>query len=161
MDITLIMGVFLILALLAIIGNKIENKETFEYEKRFLLTKAETKFYHYLIQAIDEKNHIIFPKVRIADIVKPKKGLSKKQYNQNFWRTSSKHIDFLLVDKKTFLPVVCIELNDSSHNRADRKKRDVLVEKVMKSTEIPIVWVQAKRNYQVDEIKKSIYASNN
>lgn len=159
MDINLVVGILIIVALLALLINKLENKETFNYDKRFLLTKAEANFYKYLVQVVDEKNYIIFPKVRIADIVKPKKGLSKKQYNKNFWRTSSKHIDFLIVDKKTYLPIICIELNDSSHNKKNRKDRDVLVDNIMESAEVPIVWIKAKRTYDLNHLKAFIDGS--
>jgi len=154
LDINLIVGVAIVVILLGILINKFENKEIFNYDKRFLLTKSESNFYRYLVQAVNEKNYTIFPKVRIADIVKPKKELSKKQYNKNFWRTSSKHIDFLIIDNKTYLPIVCIELNDSSHNQNHRKKRDILVDNVMKSASIPMVWITAKRSYDVYQLKE-------
>lgn len=157
MDMNLIIGILILASILALLANKLENKETFNYDKRFLLTRAEANFYKYLVQVVDEENYIIFPKVRIADIVKPKKGLSKKQYNKNFWRTSSKHIDFLIVDKKTYLPAICIELNDSSHNKGSRKKRDVLVDKVMASANVPMIWIKAKRSYNLNELTTSIF----
>lgn len=153
MDINLVVGILILASILALLVNKFENKETFNYDKRFLLTKAEANFYKYLVQVVDEENYMIFPKVRIADIVKPKKGLSKKQYNKNFWRTSSKHIDFLIVDINTYLPIVCIELNDSSHNQKTRIKRDELVNKVMESANVPMVWIKAKRTYDLNKLK--------
>lgn len=157
MDINLVIGLLIIVSLVALLVNKLEKKETFNYDKRFLLTKAEANFYKYLVQIVDTEQYIIFPKVRIADIVKPKKGLSKKQYNSNLWRTTSKHIDFLLVDKKTYLPAICIELNDSSHNKGSRKKRDILVDNVMASAAIPMIWIKAKRSYDLNELTTSIF----
>ena len=157
MDINLVIGLLIIVSLLALLVNKLEKKETFNYDKRFLLTKAEANFYKYLVQIINTEQYIIFPKVRIADIVKPKKGLSKKQYNSNFWRTAAKHIDFLLVEKKSYLPAICIELNDSSHNKGSRKKRDVLVNNVMASADIPMIWIKAKRSYDLDQLTTSIF----
>ena len=62
-----------------------------------------------------------------------------------------------MVDKKTYLPAICIELNDSSHNKSSRKKRDVLVDNVMVSADIPMIWIKAKRSYDLNELIALIF----
>lgn len=128
----------------------------YKYQKRRLLTKAEARFFTYLIKAVGDE-YLIFPKVRIADVVAPADGLGERERNRHFWRTSSKHIDFVLVDKHTMYPYCCVELNDKSHERRDRKERDTMVQKIIESAGIKMVWIPVQRKYNIQEIKEAIF----
>ena len=49
-----------------------------------------------------------------------------------------KSVDFVLFDKEYFSPFMIIELDDSSHEREDRKIRDGFVDSICQKAEIPI-----------------------
>jgi len=123
------------------------------YETVPLFTEAEKNFLSVLDKATDYR---VFGKSRIADIVKPKKGLSRKEWNKHFWAVSSKHFDYVLCERESLEVVCVIELNDSSHNRADRTSRDMLVQRVCDSSSLPLLWVPASRNYLVSDISRKI-----
>jgi hypothetical protein len=53
-------------------------------------------------------------------------------------------------------PLGGIELDDSSHNRSDRKERDALVDAVFSSAGLPLIHVTAKRAYVLDEVAESV-----
>ena len=125
------------------------------YQKVPLLSEAEKHFYRALLSATKGK-YTIFTKVRIADILSPRKGMNRKNRNKAFWKISSKHFDFVVCDPST-LDVLCvIELNDKSHQRRDRKKRDVFVEEACKSASLPIIWETAKRKYHTSSLLSKI-----
>jgi len=48
--------------------------------------------------------------------------------------------------------VLAIELDDSSHDREDRKDRDAFVDQVFAAARKPILHVRARGTYQTDEI---------
>ena len=127
-----------------------------------LFTPAETNFYYALVKAIGNE-YRIFGKVRVADVLTPKKRLSKSGWWKSFTRISSKHVDYILVNQK--MEFVCaIELDDSSHGRKERIKRDVFLDGAFEAAGMPLMRVPARRQYDVNEIrynlKKSIGLAN-
>jgi hypothetical protein len=91
-----------------------------------LFTPAERSFLGVLNQAVGE-NAQIFGKVRVADVIAPKKGIPRSDWQKAFNKISGKHFDFLLCDNNDLSVLCAIELNDSSHNSKKRKDRDTFL----------------------------------
>ncbi|MGF1863501.1 DUF2726 domain-containing protein [Photobacterium profundum] len=120
-----------------------------------LFTPAERSFYGVLENVLTD-DFVLFGKVRVADVIKPKQGLSKKVWGSLFNKISRKHFDFVICDKK-YLTVICaVELNDSSHDKTDRENRDKFLADAMYSAGIPLVFITAKRNYVASEVRAAI-----
>lgn len=98
------------------------------YEAVNILTRNESENYKKLKIAADRKGYIICPKVRLADIVKPR---NDPQYMSRFGKIKSKHVDFVIYDGDMRHLKAVIELDDSSHNRPDRKERDEFVDFIL------------------------------
>ena len=97
----------------------------------------------------------IFCKVRLADIVKVKPGLSRSDRSKHFNRIKSKHVDFVLCDKN-YDTYCVIERDDKSHKRASRIERDSFVDGVLKISGIPVVHQEVLRAYNVSELKEKV-----
>jgi len=50
-------------------------------------------------------------------------------------------------------PRLAIELDDRSHQQADREERDAFVDEVFRAAGLPLVHIPAAKGYQVDEIR--------
>jgi hypothetical protein len=121
--------------------------------KDFLLTRAERAFFDVLRIAVDGRM-LIFAKVRLADLVFLPKGTEKRQIHFN--RVQSKHVDFVLCDPKSVRPLLAIELDDSSHDRADRVARDEFVDDVMAAAGLPMLHVKARAAYNAADLRNEI-----
>ena len=117
----------------------------------YLFSKAEANFYFALSNAVQGR-YLVFGKVRVADIITIKSGLSPKARMSALGRIAQKHLDYVLVHPVSLAPICAIELNDKSHDRGDRSKRDQMLTKIFAKTEFPIVWVKASRTYDSAEI---------
>lgn len=126
-----------------------------KYSKKFLLTKNEYYFFKKLKPIADEMNMTILAKIRLADIVEPQKGMSKNEWYRYFAKIKSKHIDFALCDQNSLTIKLAVELNDSTHNREDRKQRDMFVENVFKSIKIPFLQTYGGNDLR-DQIKQKL-----
>lgn len=147
----LVITVLIILGLLkAICTPKIQTP----YEKEALLSAAEETFFKCLIKAVPE--FFVFPKIRLADIVKVKKGLDKSTKAKSFNRIRSKHIDFVLATRDTVEITWAIELDDFSHSRPDRQRRDEFVDKALNAAGIPIKHFRVKKQYNPQEIAEML-----
>ena len=123
--------------------------------KDYLLTKAERKFFD-VLHAVASRQCHLFAMVRLADLIYIPKGTEKRQ--SHFNRIQSKHIDFVLCNKTELKPILAIELDDSSHQRADRKKRDEFLNKALEQAGLPLLRIPVRSGYDPQEIKQKIQA---
>ncbi|NPD70346.1 DUF2726 domain-containing protein (plasmid) [Lichenicola cladoniae] len=82
------------------------------------------------------KTHRLCPQVRLLDM------LSVRDGNRARWRTTcnrlgSKSVDFAVIDQAGRVTLV-VELNDSSHDRPERRHRDKLVRAALDQAGIPL-----------------------
>lgn len=120
-----------------------------------LFTPAERSFYGVLTQALKDE-YVVFGKVRVADIIKPQSGLSRSEWQRSFNKISAKHIDFVICSKDTLSVQCAVELNDSSHQKADRAKRDAFLSDAFSSAKIPLVEIKAKRAYMISDVQNQL-----
>lgn len=100
------------------------------YKAEYLLTINEIREYRKLRAWADNKNLIVFTKVRLADLISPRGN--QKDAKTLFWKIQAKHVDFVVCDQN--IRVICIiELQDNSHYKADRIERDRFVREVLTS----------------------------
>ena len=123
------------------------------FKRDSLTTKAELRFYKSLQKAVQD-DFEIFAMVRIADLlrVQPTSPHKRKWLN----KILAKHIDFVLCDPGSLEPIVCIELDDSSHQRADRIERDIFVNQAFDSADLPLLRVPTQPSYRSREIRELI-----
>ena len=68
-------------------------------------------------------------------------------YQANRNKIDRKHVDYLICDPTTMRPRVGIELDDSSHDRRDRQKRDEFVDRVFEAARVPLLRIPAQAAY--------------
>jgi len=118
-----------------------------------LLTAAERDFFAMLQQAAPAR-HQIFAQVRLANLVQVKQWARRDK--SHWWRIQAKCVDFVLIDSATFSPRLVVELDDASHNRADRQARDAFVDDVLAAAGIPILHVRWQRRYDTRTLAEQI-----
>jgi hypothetical protein len=154
----LALAVMLGLILLGIFQRLAGSKSKPRYRLTRLLSPAERSFYGVLAQATGEEWRV-FAKVRIADVLTPQKGMSRSRWQSAFNAISAKHFDFLLCNPGDCSPKLAVELDDSSHQRSVRKKRDRLVDAACESAGLPLLRIKAARSYVVADLRKWIDAA--
>ena len=66
-------------------------------------------------------------------------------------------IDYMIVDSVSYEPLLLIELNDASHNRADRAERDRKVAEICAAANMPLVTFTLAESKNPVEVKKRIF----
>ena len=150
----------LVTILWPIIEKKIENidsnLENINYnekyiKKDYLLTKTELKFYKSLKQITDELNLVICPQVTLYQIVQNK---NFKDFN----KIQSKSIDFVIAEPNLKIKL-CIELDDYTHQKSKRIKRDEFINKLFTDLNIKLIRIQVQNFYNLEELKNKIKES--
>jgi len=123
------------------------------FRRRYLLSAAERSFYDILRDIA--RNHVVFAKVRLADVIDADDR--HKYWQANFNRVRAKHIDFVICDS-LFRPKMAVELDDASHRRPDRRERDYVVDRLFEAVRLPLARFPARRRYDHDHIRRMLLA---
>jgi hypothetical protein len=146
--------IFIIIAILIILFATLYGfRPRYPYfAQKTILTKAEIYFFKSLREAIPEQ-FAIAPKVRMADIITCTDANWARGYGA---KISSKHIDFVLYDRETFEIKLAIELDDKSHQKSDRQKRDQFVNESFRTAQVPLLRVPTAQRYNANELRQAI-----
>ncbi len=154
-------GVLVVLVVAAValgrLGSKGEGKKpvALEYEAcGALLTAAEAAFYPVLAEAAKAgpEGCLVMCKVRLGDLVRPRRGLDRSRSTTLRNRANQKHVDFVVVRASDFGVVAAVELDDSSHQRKDRRERDGFVDGALEAAGVRVVRVKWGRGYDLEEM---------
>lgn len=121
-------------------------------KKEYVMSKPEQACFNAFKEIIGEK-YYIFPQMHLPTF------LEYKTENQGFGafrHIDEKSVDFVLCDKQTFLPILAVELDDRSHNRPDRQKRDVEVERILKTANMPLLRIEHEDIHDKKELLRKI-----
>ncbi len=118
-----------------------------------LVTKAELRFYKSLYKAVQD-DFEIFAMVRIADLLRVEENTQNKRRWIN--KILAKHVDFVLCEPGKLVPRICIELDDSSHQRQDRIERDEFVDAAFDSAGLPLLRIAVQKSYPPREVRELI-----
>jgi hypothetical protein len=128
--------------------------EQLHYRRRpALFTPAERSFAGVLDQVLDAR-YRVFGKVRVADLIEPLPTKDRRIWQKAFNRISAKHFDFVICNSNDLVPVVVIELDDSSHQKAKRQQRDEMLQQICGQVQLPLIRVPAQKGYKLAEVEE-------
>ena len=146
--------VLFILVILAsrLLGHSPQDDRSSYTVKHYLGSKAERSFFGVLSSAVGTE-YIVAPKVRVADALAPRKGLSRSDWQSAFNRISAKHFDFVICHASTLRIAAAVELDDKSHDREDRRERDDFLDAAARKAGLPLLRFNAKSGYSQAQIR--------
>jgi len=150
----LFVGVVVIL-LKKLQGKGIELRKYQYKQKNFFMSRAEHECYDALLIAVGERYHI-FAQVHLPSIIDNK--VVGQNWNGAFRHISQKSVDFVLCDKAYISPKLAIELDDRTHEREDRKNRDIEVERVLQDAGLPLLRLENHGSFNPKELSEKIEA---
>lgn len=106
--------------------------------KRNLLSERERALYQRLVQALPD--YIVLTQVQLLQVLQFQRGRRTQAILNRFSQLS---LDFLVLDRDT-RPLAAIELDDVTHERADRRSADARKTHALKSAGLPLVRWNAK-----------------
>ncbi len=155
--------IFAVVIVVAVIALKIflpeepsekEIKSLYNYKRKdFLISRPEHEFFDILVEVVGNQ-YYVFPQVHLDAIVYPQKYSGKRVFP--FRHINQKSVDFVICDKAYIKPLLAIELDDRTHEREDRKERDVEVERILREAEFPLLRVGNSGHFDKEEIKRLV-----
>ena len=150
--------VFVVVLVIARLKGGVGRTAVSDYSKRrTLFSPAERSFLGVLEQAVGEE-YRVFGKIRVADVLEPRHGLSRSARQSALNRISAKHFDFVLCARGDLSIACAVELDDASHNKAGRRDRDAFLATACESAALPLLRISAERTYAIEEIRSRLFA---
>jgi hypothetical protein len=133
----------------------VKERPFYNYARKdYIMTKAEHNFFTRL-QTIFGQTYHVFPQVHLSSILDEKK-ITGQNWKAAFKHINGKSVDFVLCDKQYAKPFVALELDDSTHDRAERQNRDQEVERIFEGAKLPLVRFRAIDTFSDQEIENKI-----
>jgi hypothetical protein len=117
-----------------------------------LLSRGEAAFFFALRAAVRGRYLIAF-KVRLADLITCGESAWKEGFGHMIARH---HLDFVICDFQTTDIRLAVELDDRSHDRPARKKRDAFVNEALAAAGIPLLRIQAAASYDPSSLAEAV-----
>ncbi len=132
------------------------NPEVLPYSaKGPLLTKAEKSFYKVLCLACGD-DLTVFVQVRVSELLSVNKSKEKGFHAKWMNKIDRKSIDFVICDPESLSVILAIELDDKSHEKPHRVKRDAFILKAFEAAGINLLRQKVKAKYSPQEIRGMI-----
>lgn len=122
-----------------------------------IMTPTEIKYYEDLCDALDRAGLevSVWPQVNVSAIIEAKSENSKEKARA-FNRICRKSVDYVIANKETQETIVCIELDDYTHNWNSRMERDDFINAAFDDVGIPLFRIKVERHYDFYEIVSTV-----
>jgi hypothetical protein len=129
--------------------NEIKKSRYRYYAKPYLMTTRENEFFKLLNDIFGAKWFVI-PQVHLSSLLNHK--VKGQNWNGAFRHINGKSVDYVLVGKESYKVICAIELDDSTHSRADRIERDNEINRIFHEAKIPLARIGKFENMSRQEI---------
>lgn len=143
---------FFALTVLALLLLRLGRRGYYPYAPRHILTKREYKFYLLLRRTAEEYDCLVCPKVGVKDLLTV---TDRRNYMKYFHKIAQKHIDFVICDRELRV-LFALELDDSSHETRDARRRDTFKNKAFAAAGVPLKRITAIDERQIRLLFKDI-----
>lgn len=109
------------------------------YQAKPFLSDRERRFYGDLVRGLAGTPLQVMAQVRLADVVQTAGGLNRADALSLFRQISQWHCDFVIIDARTFAVKAIVELDDRTHLRPERQRRDALFNLIVGQAGIPLL----------------------
>lgn len=154
----IVVGLFLVVCFYIVSKILKSFRPVYKPKGPYLLSFTERKFFEALVSVVGP-NMYVCPKVRIADLVTVDIPETKKEFWVNFRKISQKHVDFVICKRSDFSLLLIVELDGGSHNEKKQKLRDILVNRVFKDADIPVLHYSPQRFYERTDLKEIVLSA--
>ena len=128
----------------------ISEKANKTYQKKeSLLSDAELLFFNKLEKVIDSRKYRIVPQMTLISIIDKKEKWKWKNELHS-------RVDFCIMRKNDFKPFLCIEYDDSTHDKPERKEHDMKVKNILDEADIELVRIKRNDNMSIDYLRAKL-----
>lgn len=138
---------------------KRRRKKTTQVDYRVgrpLLSETEKRFYA-VLKSIAPEDVLVFPKVRVADVLQPNASTGSEAWQLARKRISIKHFDFIVCDKSSLEVRFVVELDRVIPPSNETVSRTNFLHKICNEAGLSIKKIRVSQIYNTDYIKRVLF----
>ncbi|MGB1263672.1 MAG: DUF2726 domain-containing protein [Cognaticolwellia sp.] len=145
-----------LIVIVAMLASRLnDNSFPFPFDRKTaLFTPAEKNFQNLVEQAMGGRYRIL-NRVKLADIVNIRNGVSNRASQTAINNANSKYLDFVICERDSMKLLGVIDLVDTN-GKGYKVKKDWFVSGALEAAAIPHIRIKVKANYTIDEIRACI-----
>jgi len=129
------------------------------YQKNLVLFSPEERILHSVLsQAVGEEFEIL-GKIRVADIIQPKRGTSAGNARNSYQEIAGRQFTFVLCHKSDLSVGCAVYLDDRGHGSRKPTEHDGLLKALCESAQLPLVRIAASPFYEIAEIRETVLSA--
>ena len=134
-------------------NNQSKKSQYKYYAKSYVMTSRENECFKILNEIFSSKWFVV-PQVHLSALLDYR--VKGQNWNAAFRHINGKSVDFVLIGKESYRVICAIELDDSTHNKPERKERDVEIERIFNQAKIPLARISKFEAMTKAELAKVI-----
>ena len=134
-------------------NNQIKKSQYKYYAKSYVMTSRENECFKILNEIFSSKWFVV-PQIHLSALLDYR--VKGQNWNAAFRHINGKSVDFVLIGKESYRVICAIELDDSTHNKPERKERDVEIERIFNQAKIPLARISKFEAMTKAELAKVI-----
>ena len=123
-----------------------------------LFTADDRAFFQTLKDSVGQEFEI-FSKIRVCDIIVPKKGASSRAVEKAFSPIEDRHFDFILCEKYSLAVACVVQLHGLPHTVRQHEKDPLIA--ICENLGLPFVGFAIKADYSVEEVRDKLHQAIN
>ena len=155
-----VLGVGLLITLFVVFSRHGDKLARLVYQKRVALFSPDDREFYRILKQVVADEFEIFGKIRVADIVYPKKVVVPRAGHRTVLSPiAGRHFDFVLCDLANLSVVCAVQLHDKTNPAHQAEVQADGLKSVCDSVGLPLVRFAIKAHYEEDEIRDKLRAA--
>ena len=147
MEFVLLLILLLVVVVAMVASRFIDSGNPFPLQKKTtLFSPVERSFMQLLEQAV-ANDYKIVNRVKLADVMEPKNGLSTKTRASTMLKLNAKYLDFVLCDPNDFSVVAVLDLVNNTSKAGHKAVPDWFVNGALDAAGVPYLRMRIKAGY--------------
>ena len=158
MEYVLLLILLLVVVVAMVASRFIDSGNPFPLQKKTtLFSPVERSFMQLLEKAVD-KEYKILNRVKLADVMELKAGISDKARASTMQKLNAKYLDFVLCDPTDFSVVAVLDLVNNTSKDGHKAVPDWFVNGALDAAGVPYLRMKIKAGYTAADIQAAIAA---
>ena len=153
-----LLSILVLVVVASVVASKFTDNNENPYpfvRKKEIYTQVESAFLSLLERAVGD-NYRIVSRVKLADVIDCKAGLSSKSRRIAMTKTKNKQLDYVLLDKQKMTIVAAVDLVNNANKDGHKAQRDWFVSGALETAGIPHIRMKVKSGYRVEDVRNAI-----
>jgi hypothetical protein len=126
------------------------------FQKNLVLFSPEERILHSVLKQAVGEDFEILGKIRVADMIQPKKGTAGGSVPYHYRETAERQFTFVLCHKSDLSVACAVYLDDRGHGSRKPTEHDGLLKALCESAQLPLVRIATSPFYEITEIREKV-----